>query len=184
MFDINEVVYGEVMAEEVGLKRQAQDMSAITEYGKHFLALGSAHGFVINNGLSQWPGSDALTCWNPKGGASIVDYLMESPSLIPKIKVFTISGRPIGLAANHAYLRFKVKDGCTKNVYAKESRLAKHLFTCKTIDVYRCGVYNGMLDLDPFAPLAELTQELSKSLHKATTNAFPNTTTNPPNLVA
>ena len=41
------------MAEEVGLKRQAQDMSAITESGKHFLALGSAHGFVIYNGLSQ-----------------------------------------------------------------------------------------------------------------------------------
>ena len=40
------------MAEEVGLKRQAQDMS-ITEHGKHFLALGSAHGFVIYNGLSQ-----------------------------------------------------------------------------------------------------------------------------------
>ena len=39
MFDTNKAVYGEVMAEEVGLKRQAQDMSAITEYGKHSLAL-------------------------------------------------------------------------------------------------------------------------------------------------
>ena len=36
-FDTNEAVYGEVMAEEVGLKRQAQDMSAITEYGNTFL---------------------------------------------------------------------------------------------------------------------------------------------------
>ena len=62
MFDTNEAVYGEVTAEEVGLKRQAQDMSAITEYRKHFLALGSAPGFVIYNGLSQWPGSNALTC--------------------------------------------------------------------------------------------------------------------------
>ena len=43
MFDTNEAVYGEVMAEEVGLKRQAQNMSVITKYGKHFLALGSAH---------------------------------------------------------------------------------------------------------------------------------------------
>ena len=83
IFDTNEAVYGEVMAEEVGLKRQAQDMSAITKYGKHFLALGSAHGFVIYNGLSQWPGLDALTCWNPKGHASTVIYLMGSPSLIP-----------------------------------------------------------------------------------------------------
>ena len=90
MFDTNEAVYGEVMAKEVGLKRQAQDMSAITEYGKHFLALGIAHGFVIYNGLSQWLGSNALTCWNPKGGASTIDYLMGSPSLIPEIKEFTI----------------------------------------------------------------------------------------------
>ena len=40
------------MVEEVGLKRQAQDMSAITEYGKHILASGSAHGFAIYNGFS------------------------------------------------------------------------------------------------------------------------------------
>ena len=93
IFDANDAVYGEVMVEEVGLKRQDQDMSAITQYEKHFLALGSAHGFVIYNGLSQWPGSDALTCWNPKGGASTTDYLMGPPSLIPEIKVFTISGR-------------------------------------------------------------------------------------------
>ena len=41
MFDINEVVYGEVNAREVGLQQQAQDIGAITEYGKHFLVLGS-----------------------------------------------------------------------------------------------------------------------------------------------
>ena len=62
------------MEEKVGLKRQAQDMSVITEYGKHFLALGSAHVFVIYNGLPQWPGSDVLTRWNAKGGASTIDY--------------------------------------------------------------------------------------------------------------
>ena len=66
MFDTTEAVYGEVMVEEVGLKRQAQDMSSIAEYGKHFLALGSAHGFVTYNGLSQWLGTNALTCWNQK----------------------------------------------------------------------------------------------------------------------
>ena len=50
MFDIDEAVYGEAMAKEVGLRQQAQDMSEVREYG-HFLALGSAHGFVIYNGL-------------------------------------------------------------------------------------------------------------------------------------
>ena len=65
--------------------------------------LGSVHGFVIYNVLSQWPGSDALTCWNPKERASTVNYLMGSPSLIPEIKEFTISGRPIASAADDAY---------------------------------------------------------------------------------
>ena len=68
MFDTNEVVYGEVMEEEVCLKRQqAPDMSAITEYGKHFLALRSALALVLYNGLSQCPGSNTLTCGNPNG---------------------------------------------------------------------------------------------------------------------
>ena len=45
----------------------------------------------------------------PKGDASTVDCLMASPSLKPRITKFTISGRPLGLAADHAYLFFKVK---------------------------------------------------------------------------
>ena len=48
--------------------------------------------------------------------------------------------------------------------------------------MYSCGVYNGMLDLDPFAPLEELTQGLSNSLHKAAANAFPHTTADPSKL--
>ena len=49
-------------------------------------------------------------------------------------------------------------------------------FTRETIDVYSCGVYNGMLDLDPF------TKGLSKSLHKAAANAFTHTTGDAPKL--
>ena len=48
--------------------------------------------------------------------------------------------------------------GCTRDVYAKESGLAKYRFTCETIDVYSCGVHNGILELDPFTPLDEGTQ--------------------------
>ena len=85
----------------------------------------SAHGFVIYNGFSQCPGSDVSTSWNPKGGASIINYLILSSSLTPEIREFTISGRPIGLAEDHAYLRYEVKDGCT--CYGKG--LAKYQFT-------------------------------------------------------
>ena len=55
ILNTNKAVYGEVMAEEVGLRRQAQDTSKVMEYATHFLAFGNAHGFVIHNGLSQCP---------------------------------------------------------------------------------------------------------------------------------
>ena len=45
-------------------------------------------------------------------------------------------------------------------MYAKESGLAKCQFIRETIDVYHCGVYNGMLDLDPFTAQDDVMQGL------------------------
>ena len=59
MFDTSKATYGEFMT-KVGVKRQR--LSEVREYGKHFLALGSVHGFVVYNGFSKWPRSDALNC--------------------------------------------------------------------------------------------------------------------------
>ena len=50
-----------VSVEEAVLQQEAQDMSEVTAYSKHFLALDRAHGSVIYNGWLQWPKSDALT---------------------------------------------------------------------------------------------------------------------------
>ena len=112
MLDTDEDVYGEVMVESVGLKRQSQDISGVTKYGKHLLALGNAHGLVIYSGFSQWPGLDALTCWHLNRGASTIDYLMGSPSLILEVTKFTISCRPIGLVANHTFVEsYKIVKG-------------------------------------------------------------------------
>ena len=103
---------------------------------------------------------------------------------IPEIIEFTLSIKPIGWAADHAYLSFEVKDKCTKDVYAKnESAVAKYQFTEETIDVHTCGIYNIMLYLDPFALLKEAIQGCSKLLHKAATNAFPHTVGNAPEPV-
>ena len=55
-------------------------------------------------------------------------------------------GKPIGLGA---YLCILL-------------RLVKYQFTREAIDVYSCGIYHGMLDLDPFTPLDEVTQGLSR----------------------
>ena len=70
------------MEEKVGLKRQAQDMSVITEYGKHFLALGSAHVFVIYNGLSKWPKLQCFDILGLQRKCKTVDYLLVSPSFL------------------------------------------------------------------------------------------------------
>ena len=83
------------------------------------------------------------------------------------------------MAADHAYLRFKVKDACTRDVHAKQdSGLAKYQFTWETIDVYSYVEYNGMLDLDSFTPLVEVSQGYLKSLHKTATHAFLHTAGN------
>ena len=84
--------------------------------------------------------------------------LEGSPSLISEITKLTISGKPIGLVVGPAYQCFEVKDGCTKDICQGEW-VAKYQFTLGTLDV-RCEVYNGMLDLDPFTTLDEVTQGL------------------------
>ncbi|MCO5563631.1 hypothetical protein L7F22_017278 [Adiantum nelumboides] len=70
MYDTQDEVFCELNPCDLDMQRMAQDAGDVTEYGTHFLALGSAHGLLIYNGLPQWPGSDALTCWNTKGGSN------------------------------------------------------------------------------------------------------------------
>ena len=118
-----------------------------------------------------------------EGGPSTVYCLMASPSLIPKITMFTISGRPIGLAADLAFSMIWAEGWMRKGCIAKkESGLAKYQFTWETIDVYSGGVYNGMLDSWILSHFYEVTQGLSKSVYKAATNAFPYTMGNAPKL--
>ena len=62
IYDWSDAIYKEINTEDVGLHRFAQDLGDVTEYGTHFLKLGVAHGLIIFNGLSDWLGSDALTC--------------------------------------------------------------------------------------------------------------------------
>ncbi|MCO5563898.1 hypothetical protein L7F22_017549 [Adiantum nelumboides] len=95
------------------MHRMAEDAGVVTEYGTHFLALGSAHGLLIYNGLPRWPGSDALTCWNPKGGrVRYTTILLDGITCIDSgHQNFTISGHPLALATDHAYLRFTLMGG-------------------------------------------------------------------------
>ena len=148
--DMSEAIEGDKYGRTSWYNARSSRYKWSNKIWQKLLALGIAHGFVIYNGLSQWPRFNALTFRNPKWGAGIVDYLMDSPSSIHEIIQFTTSSRPIGLATDHTHLWFEVKDRCTRDIYArKESRL--------TVDVYSCWIYNGILALDPFAPLDEVT---------------------------
>lgn len=62
LYIMDDRTFCELAMDDIGLARSAQDVTEITEYGCHFLALGSAHGLVIFNGLAYWSGSDAFTC--------------------------------------------------------------------------------------------------------------------------
>ncbi|MCO5603790.1 hypothetical protein L7F22_057942 [Adiantum nelumboides] len=72
MYDLQDEMLRELDPCDLGMHKMAHDAGDVTEYGTHLLALGSAHGLLIYNGLPRWLGSDALTCWNPKGGSSPV----------------------------------------------------------------------------------------------------------------
>ena len=63
LFNTSKSIYREVIV-EVGLKQRSQVMNEEVEYCRDFLALCSAHGFVIYTGLSQLPRLDALIFWN------------------------------------------------------------------------------------------------------------------------
>lgn len=177
LYDREDPMYQELPPNDMGIQRAAQDTGDLTEYGTHLLALGSAHGLIIYNGLSRWPGSDSLTCWNRKGGASTVDYLMGSLTLIPDIQNFSISRRPIGVAADHAYLTFSLAYSSTG--HTTPSYFPKHPryhFSRETSDIYISAIYDGLLAMDPHGPLEELTRGLTEVLHIAAGQAFPHTT--------
>ena len=64
------------------------------------------------------------------------------------------------------------------HIYAKnKGGLAKYQYAWETVRVYTCGM-QWHARFGSFHILEEVTQGLSKSLHKAATNAFTHTTGN------
>ncbi|MCO5599997.1 hypothetical protein L7F22_054105 [Adiantum nelumboides] len=52
MYDTQDEMLRKLDPCDLDMHRMAQDAVDVTEYGMHFLALGSAHGLLIYNGLS------------------------------------------------------------------------------------------------------------------------------------
>lgn len=91
----------------VGLHRISEDSSGpTTAYGKHLLQLGESHGLLILNGLPHFQDSQFFTCRPHEGGASVVDYALANPNLLPYIRNLFVSPIPL---ADHALLSLSLQ---------------------------------------------------------------------------
>ena len=95
--------------------------------------------------------------------------------------IYAFARTPKGYIYIHIYA--KNKGGLAKYQYAWETvrvykgGLAKYQYAWETVRVYTCGM-QWHARFGSFHILEEVTQGLSKSLHKAATNAFTHTTGN------
>ena len=70
----------------VGLHRISEDvLGSTTAHGKHLLQLGESHELLILNGLPRFLDSWFFPCRPHGGRASVVDYALASPNLLPYI---------------------------------------------------------------------------------------------------
>ena len=111
-YDTFETMLKELDTTEVGLIKHSQD-EVHTEYGKYLIDLGSAHGLAILNGLQRFPAAGGFTCFPHRRGASIVDYVMSQPSLIPCIQDLIVGPKSIGVAIDHALLTWNISFQCS-----------------------------------------------------------------------
>jgi hypothetical protein len=81
-------------------------LGPITVYGRHLLQLGESQELLILKGLPGFPDSRFFTCRPHGGGASVVDYVLTSQSLLPCICNLSVSPIPL---ADHALLSFYLR---------------------------------------------------------------------------
>jgi hypothetical protein len=104
LHDLSEDVYyiEEIDPHSVVVQQASNHASRpLTSYGRHLLKLGESHEVLILNGLPCFPESQFFTCRPHGGGASVVDYVLTSQTLLPFIHHFFVT--PLALA-NHALL--------------------------------------------------------------------------------
>ncbi|KAI5060717.1 hypothetical protein GOP47_0025137 [Adiantum capillus-veneris] len=88
-YDTSEEMLRELDVMETGLSRLSHDVE-YTEYGRHVIDMGTAHGLAILNGLQRFPAAGGFTCFPHRHGASTVDYVMAQPNLIASIEDLTV----------------------------------------------------------------------------------------------
>ena len=106
-YDTSEEMLREVDTNDQGLARHSRDEEC-TGFERYLIDMRTTHGLAILNGLQRVPASNGFNCFPQRHGASMLDYVLAQPSLIPSIKNLTIGLRPIGVAVDHALLTFTI----------------------------------------------------------------------------
>ncbi|KAH7292540.1 hypothetical protein KP509_29G073500 [Ceratopteris richardii] len=146
-----------------------------TDYGGYLVDMGTSHGLAILNSLQRFPAAAQFTCFPHHHGASIVDYIMTTPSFLPYIEDFIVGPRPIGVALDHALLTLDVSFQFTTSQRPPTRGHTRYSFTSQTDSVYMDGIYRCLCTQEPGRPLDELTNLLTKTLHDAAKEAYPHT---------
>ena len=80
--------------------RCSEDDEVSNHFGEELLTLCGAFNLIICNGLDKWKRSGKFTC-NTYNGASVVDYVICSQSLIEKIDKVKIGEHNWDLKLDH-----------------------------------------------------------------------------------
>lgn len=80
--------------------RHSKDDKVSNHFGEVLLTLCGALNLIICNGLDKWKRSGKFTC-NTYNGASVVDYVICSQSLIERIDEVKIGENRWDLKSNH-----------------------------------------------------------------------------------
>ena len=162
MFDTNE--YGEVMPDKV--KATSSIQPTLSSLGKCTRICDT--WWIVTMAQIRW-----FDMWEPKR--------RYKHSLLPDgISITYTWNNRIHSLVNlfawqqimHIYALRSRMDAQWTYIAKKDSGLAKYQCTRESVNVYCCGIYNGMQE---FTSLEEVTQGLSISMHKPGSNAFPHT---------
>ena len=88
-YDTSEEMLREGDINDLDLARYSQDEECTGSW-RYLIDMGTTHGLAILNGLQSFLASNGFTCFWHGDGASIVDYVLAQPNLIPSIQDLTV----------------------------------------------------------------------------------------------
>jgi len=124
-------------------KRVSQDSKGgVSFFGANLLGFCCLHDLIICNGINTLPRSGAFTC-HTYNGQSVVDYVIGSQSIIPKIIEVEIGGCPLELKSDHSpiYIKLGMENDTQSRTSSQPDKRRdlqhKILLTCENQDIFK-----------------------------------------------